>query len=239
MFEIRSQEAEFLDQSECDPTLAIRSYRFMKKVNHLLGGIRMVQDFIEAEAKKNKSDLPLRILDIGSGDCDIPITISRWAREKKIPLQFTCLEVADFAVNLARENIASSKETSISLLQEDVFEHRPQEPYDGAIASMCFHHFADQQILALLQKMRNYVKRSVLINDLRRSRLSWLATSLVTAFSHSGVRHDSMLSIRRGFKIRELHDLLMQLDNASIAVVKKAWLFRICAIINFKQDNIS
>jgi 2-polyprenyl-3-methyl-5-hydroxy-6-metoxy-1,4-benzoquinol methylase len=232
VFEKRSTEQEFLDSPDCDPALAFESYHFMEKVNRFFGGTRNVRRFIEDLAAENKSTSPLRILDIGSGSCDIPIAISKWARSQGIPVKFTCLEVFDSAAKIARAKIAGSGETSIELLQEDVFTHCPDEPYDYAVASMCFHHFEDEKILELMMRLRTFVKRGVLINDLHRSFLTWLGAVPLTAFSHEGVKHDSRLSIRRGFKIRELRKLLMQLEEVTVSV-KPTWLFRISANVRF------
>jgi hypothetical protein len=139
-------------------------------------------------------------------------------------------------VKIARAKIAESGGTSVELLQEDVFTHLPTEPYDYAVASMCFHHFEDEMILGLMRRLRTFVKRGVLINDLHRSFLTWLGAVPLTAFSHEGVKHDSRLSIRRGFKIRELRRLLMQLEDVSVTV-KPAWLFRVSAIVMFENKG--
>ncbi|MFA6293586.1 MAG: methyltransferase domain-containing protein [Victivallales bacterium] len=236
MFEKRSTEREFLDSPDCDPALASESYRFMEKVNRFFGGTRNVRRFIEKEFSERKSSSPLRILDIGSGSCDIPIAVSRWAESRGIPVKFTCLEVFDSAVKIARAKIAESGVTSVELLQEDVFTHHPDEPYDYAVASMCFHHFEDEMILGLIQKIRTFVKHGVLINDLHRSLLTWLGAVPLTAFSHEGVKHDSRLSIRRGFKIRELRRLLMRLDGVTVSV-KPTWLFRVSATVRFEGEQ--
>ena len=76
---------------------------------------------------------------------------------------------------------------------------------------------------------------SVLINDLRRSRLAFLAARLLLAGTGTpaGVRHDALLSIRRGFNINELNTLLRQLDCVTVSVAPARW-FRIAAIIRFK-----
>ena len=183
---------------------------------------------------------PLRILDIGSGSCDIPLAVSRWARAHGIPLHFTCLEMAGHAVDIARRQLARAGDPAVQLLQEDAFTHQPAEPYDCAVASMCFHHFSNAQILTLLQKLRGFVLNSVLINDLRRSRLASLAARLLLAGTGTpaGVRHDALLSIRRGFKISELSTLLRQLDSVTVSVEPARW-FRIAAIIRFKPGENS
>ena len=240
MFESRATAAEFLDRPDCDPALAAASYRFMETVNCRFGGIRIVRRFLAAETAGRHAGAPLRILDIGSGCCDIPLAVSRWAHAYDIPLHFTCLEIAGHAVDIAREQLARTGNPAVQLLQEDAFTHQPAEPYDCAVASMCFHHFSNAQILTLLRRLRGFVLNSVLINDLRRSRLSSLAARLLLAATGApaSLRHDALLSIRRGFKISELGTLLRRLDSVTVSVEAVRW-FRIAAIIRFKTGENS
>jgi hypothetical protein len=238
VFDSRATATEFLDRPDCDPALAAASYRFMETVNGCFGGIRMVRRFLATETKGRHADSPLRILDIGSGSCDIPLAVSRWARARGIPLHFTCLEKAGHAVDIARGELARAGNPSVQLLQEDAFTHQPAEPYDCAVASMCFHHFSDAQILTLLRRLHGFVLNSVLINDLRRSRLAYLAARLLLVTTPAEVRHDALLSIRRGFKISELRSLLRQLDSITVSVEPTRW-FRIAAIIRFKPGENS
>lgn len=233
MFDERAKEEEFLDRPDCDPELAAMSYRFMEMINRNFGGIRVVRQFLATEAaRRTPSSSPLRILDIGSGSCDIPLALSRWGRAHALPLDFTCLEMAGPAANIARAKLEQAGDPAVRLLNEDVFTHRPDEPYDYAIASMCFHHFSQEQILDLVQKLRGFVREAVLINDLRRSALASLGARLLLLGTPSGLRHDALLSIRRGFKVHELRAGLDQLDNVSVSVEPTRW-FRISAIIRY------
>jgi hypothetical protein len=233
VFDSRATATEFLDRPDCDPALAAASYRFMEMVNRRFGGIRVVRRFLAAEtATRQTTGAPLRVLDIGSGSCDIPLAVSRWAHARGLALDITCLEPAGPAAELARRRLAQAADPAVRLLPEDAFAHTPAEPYDYAVASMCFHHFCDAQILALLQRLRGFVTRSVLINDLRRSRLASLAARLPLIGAPAGVRHDALLSIRRGFKAGELEVLLRQLGHVTIAVRRTPW-FRIAAVIRF------
>jgi Methyltransferase domain len=238
VFDSRAMASEFLDRPDCDPALAAASYRFMETVNGRFGGIRIVRRFLAAETAGRHVGIPLRILDIGSGSCDIPLAVSRWGRAHGIPLHFTCLEMAGHAIDIARGKLARAGDPAVQLLQEDAFTHQPAETYDCAIASMCFHHFSDAQILTLLQRLRGFVRNRVLINDLRRSRLASLAARLLLAGWPAGVRHDALLSIRRGFKISELRSLLRLLDGVTVSVEPARW-FRLAAIIRFNPGENS
>ena len=109
MFDARATATEFLDRPDCDPALAVASYRFMETVNCYFGGIRTVRRFLAAETAGLHVGTPLRILDIGSGSCDIPLAVSRWGRAHGIPLHFTCLEMAGHAVDIARRQLARAR----------------------------------------------------------------------------------------------------------------------------------
>jgi len=237
MADIRAGELEFLDQPDCDPAFASASYRFMETINGCFGGTLVVQRFLAAETVGRHVGSTLRILDIGSGSCDIPLAVSRWAGARGIPVQFTCLETAGHVVDLARGKLAMAGDPAVQLLQEDVFTHTPSVPYDYAVGSMCFHHFSDVQILALLRRLRGFVRHSVLINDLRRAPLASLGARLLltAAAAPAWVWHDALLSIRRGFKVNELDALLQQLDRVTVSVELARW-FRITAIIRFKSE---
>jgi hypothetical protein len=59
---------------------------YMETVNYRFGGIRLVRRFLAAETAGRHACVPLRILDIGSGSCDIPLAVIRWARTYRHPL---------------------------------------------------------------------------------------------------------------------------------------------------------
>ena len=235
----RAMGTEFLDHPNCDPALAEASFHFMEIVNRYFGGIHVVRRFLSTEIRKRHSKAPLRILDIGSGSCDIPLALSRWALANNIPLHLTCLEMAGYAIDIASRKLNMEGNMAISLLQEDVFIHQPPEPYDYAVASMSFHHFTDSQILILLERLRGFVIDSVLINDLRRTQLTNLSAKLLLSCTAmpAGVWHDALLSIQRGFTVGELNDLLQQVDNVTFSVEKSRW-FRISAIIKYSSGKI-
>jgi hypothetical protein len=235
MYDVRSTSLEFLDRPDCDPALSGESYRFMEMINFYFGGIRVVKQFMKAETAR-RNGAPLRILDIGSGSCDIPLSVLNWARKNCISLDYTCLETSACAIDAARVNIEREGNPPLRLLQEDAFTHQPAQPYDCAVASMCFHHFSDPQILTLIERLRGFVHNSVLINDLLRSELAALAVRLLLVNRSAGVGHDTLLSIQRGFKVKELYTLLRKLDNVTVSVKPAPW-FRVAAVIRFKSGG--
>lgn len=234
--DMRATESENLDDPCCDQTLAAGSYRFMELINTYAGGIAVARHFIAEKIRGHGAGSPaLRILDIGSGSCDIPLAINQWAGKRGIRLQFTCLETSGHAINIARKKLSLAGDPDVRVLQEDIFKHQPAEPYDHAMASMCFHHFSNEEILDVMKRLRLFVRGSVLINDLRRAPAALFCAYLLTSGLSSGIRHDAMLSIRRGFKVGELQSLLRQIPGCIVSV-KPACCFRISAVVGFNPD---
>jgi len=238
MFERRATDQELIDRADCEPELAAASYRFMERVNRHFGGIRIVRRFLTAETARRRAGMPFRMLDIGSGSCDIPLRMSRWARANGIRLHITCLEAAENAFEIARRRLEQAAEQGVHLLRQDAFDHLPDEPYDCAVASMCFHHFSDERILDLVHRLRPFVRGSLLINDLRRSFLAACGAGLLLGMcgAPAGVRHDALLSVRRGFNVIELGRLLRRLQGVTVCVTPERW-FRIAAVIDFNSGD--
>lgn len=224
MFEERLLKAEYLDGKNCDPELIRKSHMFMRIVNKYLGGTQCVKSFI-GQLAKNES---LKILDIGSGTCDIPIEIAKWAKD--IQVQIICIEKNKNAFSLGRQAVISSGLKNIQIIQADIFEFEPEEMFDYAISSMFFHHLTQEQIKNLIIRLRKFVRKSIFINDLHRSFLNYYSCSLLWPLVHRDVLHDALLSIRKGFR----SDELKQFENAKVKLFP--WQ-RITAQIDFNGGS--
>ena len=136
---------------------------------------------------------------------------------------------------MARDRVAGAHRSDIRIEQADAFSYQPAEPFDYAVGSMFFHHFTEDRIDALLAHLRRFVRRAVLINDLHRGVLNYLVCSIVTLPAERELRHDALLSIRRGFKPDELRTLLRKHDPAP--VVRTAWFCRVAAVVRFDRKE--
>ncbi len=232
MFSVRVTEPEFLDATDCDPQVASGSYRFMRLVNRFAGGTRAVKNFLAEEISKSDRRQPIKVLDIGAGTCDIPLAITEWARKNAHRIEFTCVETNGTALKIAAENIRKSGADSIELKNQNILEFDCQQHFDYAIGSMFFHHFQDDHILEIIEKLRSYVLRAVLINDLRRNSINYMSCFFLVCPLPKCVKHDALLSIRKGFKAGELHQLLSRMENADISV-EILNFSRLVAIIRF------
>lgn len=236
MFEVRVNKPEFLDAVDCDPQLASHSYSFMRLVNRFAGGTRVVKDFLAREISSNDQTRPIRILDIGSGTCDIPLAITKWALRKSLKIEFTCIETNKTALKIASENIKKSDFNSIELKHESIFEFNCRQHFDYAIGSLFFHHFQDEQILTIINMLRSNVLKGILINDLRRNLFNFAGCSIMFCLLSKDLKHDALLSIRKGFKSDELYQLLGNVKDAHVDVRNQSFS-RLAAVIKFDHGG--
>ncbi len=231
VLEQRARGSEILDQPDGDPLLVERSYRLMRFVNCTGGGIRAVRKFLARELSAVAGGKTVRVLDLGTGDCDIPLAVGRWASEHGHKLEFTCLDHNAKAIEMARKAIARPDDHGIKLEQADVFRYQPAGVFDYAVGSMFFHHLTAEEIGRLIEHLRGFVRKAVLINDLHRCLLNTIACRILTLPVGPEVRHDALLSVRRGFKPAELSDILVKHDPA--AVVGRSWFCRVVGVVRF------
>jgi len=235
VFRERARGSEFLDAPDSDPRLTEEGYRFMKLVNRIGGGIRVVREFLETELKNQPKDEPVRVLDIGVGGGDIPLAIVRWAHRRGYDLEFTCVDFNAVALEMTQKAIDRSGVGGIELVQADIFEYQPARDFDYAISSMTFHHFTDDEIHRLITHLCGFVRRALLINDLHRNLLNYLVCSILVIPLDREIRHDGLLSILRGFKPGELRKVLREDDPA--AVVTRSWFSRVAGVVRFDRKG--
>jgi len=232
MLKQRATEPELLDRPGIRGRQVARSLRVCRMINRFLGGARVVRKFLEAELTRAPAGGPLRVLDIGSGDGSIPLAVSRWAQRNGHSVEFTCLEHNPHAARLARQAILAANDSRVRVIEGDVFTHQPDEPYDCVIGSLFFHHLGDEEMLALLARLRTFVRRSALVNDLARCAVCYYGTAAASLLFSSTIRHDALLSIRRGFRPGKLLRLLGRMKGVS-ASVTRYWFCRLAGVVRF------
>jgi len=232
MLDQRATEPELLDRRDIDAREVSRSLRFCAMVNRLLGGTKVVRKFLEAELALAPANRLLRVLDIGSGDASIALAVSRWAARRGRNVEFVCLEHNPHAARVARQAVLAANDSRVQVVEGDILTHQPDEPYDCAIGSLFFHHLADEEILALLERLRTFVRRSVLVNDLKRCAVCYCGAAAISLLFSPAVRHDALLSIRRGFRPGKLLRLLGRMKSVSVSVTRY-WFCRLAGVIRF------
>jgi SAM-dependent methyltransferase len=224
----RVRETEILDDPSIDPTLAIRSLNDVARANRWFGGRRAVLLTLDTAMQHDHTERRNHaecLLDVGTGLADIPAAAQRLAQARGRELVTVGVEhVLPLAVNAAAH------------CTHAVAGHALQLPFatasiDYVTCSQVLHHFVDDQAAQLLRECSRVAKRAVIIGDLRRSWLAvaglW-AASFLLGFHHIS-RHDGMLSIRRGFTVPELRDIISQATGYQ-PIVRRRFGWRVTAL---------
>jgi ubiquinone/menaquinone biosynthesis C-methylase UbiE len=171
------------------------------------------------------------LLDVGTGNGDIPATIARWARRRNLAARISCLEHEAVTVEAAADQTRAFSE--IKLVRGDA-SRPPFAPasFDFVLASQLLHHFADEQMVTLLRTWARLARRAIIVSDLVRHPLAYHGIRLLTkAFTRNIMtRTDAPLSVRRALTIEEWRAVLRE---ANVGRFRVDWAlpFRMRALI--------
>lgn len=151
----------------------------------------------------------ITLLDIGAGGGDIDRWFIQRARSEGISATVLGIDHDQRCIDYAVKKCACFHE--ISFIKMDVFdlEKIDMEP-DYVIANHFLHHLDNSKIPQLLYKVKKKAKRGFVINDLLRSKISYILFYLLFPFfgNRSFIWKDGLMSIRKGFTCNELHGLI-------------------------------
>lgn len=233
----RSDDAELLDENAHDPEELAANFRDIRRVNQLLGGTSIILRDLPKLLRMVPRNRPAAVLDLATGCGDIPLAISRRAKRHGIPIHIVASDYSDDILALARDQIGENPD--IALARHDARAvPLPDKHFDVVLCSLSLHHFTPDDAVQVLREMDRLASVGFILNDLRRSRLgyvaAWLAAHLTTR--NRLTRNDAPLSVRRAYTPQELEELLHRagIDHAIIST--HLW-FRMAAIRRGASPN--
>ncbi len=154
---------------------------------------------------------PLHILDVGCGYGDMLRRMEVWAREHRVPVLLTGIDLNPDAIRAARE---AAPEPGITFLAGNAFELELSAPADLVVSSLLTHHLEDAEIVAFLGWMERTARIGWFINDLHRQPVHYHFFRLAARFTtwHPFVQHDGPVSILRSFR----HEDWVELCRAAL-----------------------
>lgn len=202
---------ELLDGPLHDERALVGNLRDLARLNRLTGGTRLTQRAIEA-LEGASGEPSTSVLDVGTGAADLPMTLLAVARAAGRPLTITATDSSPevlAAARVARPSLVTTSGLELAIADGRGLPYADRA-FDVAHASLVIHHLEPDDAVAFLRELRRVARHGVVVNDLVRSRLSWLGAWLLihaTATSRF-TRHDGPLSVRRAYTREELHDLV-------------------------------
>ena len=198
----------------------------LKNVNRWLGGNEITKLGIIKLLSNRPKEQTITILDLGCGDGQMLRECARFAEKAGYKFQLIGIDANSFILEEARRR--SKDFQNITFRKMDIFSEEIKElQFDIALCTLFLHHFTNDDIQTIIQKILNEAQVGVVINDLHRSKLAfWLFKVLRYSILKTSIaRYDGLVSIARGFKRSELETLAKQFNNGE-SIIKWKWAFR-------------
>lgn len=223
-FKTRNLEPEWMDDLSISDERLETVLGEIDHVNRWLGGYQ-----VSLAAFPRKPEL--RVLDVACGGGDFLCALHRWSKRHSIAVDATGIDLNPATIIYARERITRALgQSDASRIRLEVGDACAMpfadHSFDVAHAGLFLHHLPDDLIVHVLRELRR-VAKYVVVNDLHRHPLAWLAIRAVGAVFRASpmFRADGPHSVLRGFTRPELRRLL---DAAGWDAyqIRWAWAFR-------------
>jgi 2-polyprenyl-3-methyl-5-hydroxy-6-metoxy-1,4-benzoquinol methylase len=213
---------ELLDDPRADPQAVWAELRDIARLNAWFGGTRAVVDALEPFLRRS-GHVPWTLLDVGAGSGDVALAARAAARRHGVDLRPVGLELNPAAARMAR-----AQQLPMIVADGNRMPLRPRS-VDVVIASQVLHHLPRGVAIRWIASCDRVARRVVVLADLRRSRLAMAGVwAAATGLGMSRVtRHDAVVSLRRGYTLREFQDMLRAAGVPAVARYRPA--FRIVA----------
>jgi 2-polyprenyl-3-methyl-5-hydroxy-6-metoxy-1,4-benzoquinol methylase len=214
----RSKKTEILDEDDLpfdDVKICIKE---LNSINTLLGGHSITLQGIDNFYPDNKN--LFSVCEIGSGGGDNLKAISK----KFTNAVFTGIDLKKSCIDFAK---LQYKELNAEWIASDYSKVQFKDKPDIIFSSLFCHHFSNEQLVDMLNWMKQNSKKGFFINDLQRNTTAFYLIKWLTAiFSKSYmVKHDGPVSVARSFRKKDWQLLFSKagINNYSI---KWKWAFR-------------
>jgi len=221
-FSARAYKKELLDGENISATDIRQNMRELNFINTWLGGHAItIAGFRQILQNRKK----VSVCEMGCGGGDNLLAIYHWCSKNGIEVQLTGIDYNKdcIAVAAAQLPVAVTRLVTADYKKVVFGDQKP----DIIFSSLFCHHFTNEELLYMLQWMRNNAGIGFFINDLHRHFLAFYSIKILTRlFSKSYlVKNDAPLSVQRGFVRREWMELLERSGISSFRV-KWKWAFR-------------
>ena len=209
------EKPELLDLHAGNLSEVRRSLGDIRRINTYLGGAKPVCD---AVWNLLGNAATATVLDIGTGNADIPLRLTQQAKKRGVDLKVIGLDINERHLQIAREDTSNHK--NIELLGADAFRlPLADKSVDVVISTLFLHHFRAPEIRALLREFSRVSRVGWTMHDQVRDALPlWffrltrpvLATSYLT-------RYDAVASIYRAYTPDEMRAIVEPIHGVTVA----------------------
>jgi ubiquinone/menaquinone biosynthesis C-methylase UbiE len=203
----------------------------LERLNAWFGGHALTRRAIRRLAGDVPGARPLVIADVGGSRGALARRLARDARRRNRTV--TIIVVDRDEASLAMGVGAAKPYPEVSFVQADATALPLREgAVDIATASLTLHHLEPSDATRTLAEMRRASRLGVVINDLRRTAVTYALVRAATWLfaRHRFARHDGPLSVRRAYSPAELRTLAQRAGFARLAIRRYPPLARLIAV---------
>lgn len=203
--------------------------RDLRWTNRLLGGYASTRRVLAPVMDRHSR---LRILDVGTGGGDSLVDLVRFGHSRGCRVEAVGIDLNPGAVEYAQryldQHLSERMRQRITVETGDALKlSYDDDSFDVALSSLFLHHFDEAQSARVVGEMARVSRKGVLVNDLHRHPLAYLGVLLLSRLLPASdmYRHDAPLSVRRGFRRRELASIASRAGIQDIDI-RWHWAFR-------------
>jgi hypothetical protein len=198
----RRVEEETLDHLPEDDPRAVRSRRDLRRINRIMGNDSIVESLLSGSLVRP----PSYIAELGAGDGSLVLGLAQRRAREWPAVRLTLVDRQDLLSVQTRAAFADLG-WSVHAAVMDVFawlEREDHPRYDAIIANLFVHHFEADALSRLFRGIAR-ITDCFIACEPRRAQVALLGSHLVGFVGANAVtRRDSVLSVRAGFRDREL-----------------------------------
>ena len=225
-FNTRSEGIEIMDDLDCKGEVVDQTLRELDTINHWLGGNAVTVNGLQKLLDKVDHTKDISLVDLGCGSGEMLRLIAKQAMENGTQVKLIGIDANPNITSFAESH--SRKYGNIQFESVNIFSKEfLQRKFDIVLATLFFHHFNDEQLIAFFRQLKSQARIGVVINDIHRHPFAFHSIRLLTKlFSKSDmVKFDAPLSVLRAFKKKELINILEKADIQNYSL-KWKWAFR-------------
>jgi len=218
-----------MDDPGLDRGRHVEALDALDRINRVsLGALRIWREVRRIHARTGR---PVRVLDVACGGGDVLHAVARRAWRHRLPLVAHGCDVSPVAIDEFRRRAAglaggqvavvgAQVAAEVDVFSLDVLEGAFPDGYDLITSSLFLHHLDREQAVSLLRRMAASAQHSLLVQDLRRTRLGYVFAwvGLHTLTRSDVARTDGLLSVRGAFTTEEARAMCRAAELPDAAV---------------------
>jgi ubiquinone/menaquinone biosynthesis C-methylase UbiE len=210
---------ELLDHPDADPAAVRLSLANIARANWWFGGVWAMSMALSRLAPPPRGAQALTLLDLGTGDGDLPRRAVRWGARRGMQIRPLGLERSPTAARMAQAQDVPTVLADAGALPF------PDKSVDIVMMNLFLHHFAPESAVRLLRSADRVARLGVIVSDLQRSAVAPALFGLggrLLGFDQLTIT-DGQTSIARGYSQASLTDLMQRAGVAAQVYAAPGW----------------